>query len=321
MTKQELDEKLSFLSNPNGELQIILYAILKGITTPKKIDVRGNDLPQIMDIFISGVQTYILEKEDHVVLPLSTADERNKCFYEYDLELPEELSFMESVIGNDNIENFNFRTDDLADLDALIVVIADNDVEISLFKKLSSVEIIGRGGFILKKATERFERFEDKLLRVSPRFQVIRVDEKVIIIDLNMIEKSFGFHDVIAREATLGLNVISNMKIVSEMSDLESLISNVSFARKLIKAARDSPVIKNNIPNDQIIAFSKTHPATRNMKYTEDESQFNLNTKVSKDLFIKILNDDLLTSELTNLYYASLAKDGIEVEDSNETAN
>lgn len=315
MTKQELNENLDFLDNPNGGLQIILYAIFKNDVTPKKIDIASNDLPQILSIFKSGIRTYINEKDDHVILPLSTADERNKCFYTYDLELPEELLGMENVIGNDNIDNFNFQTDDIANLDALIIVIADNEQEISLFKKLSPVEVIGRGGYILKKTTERFERFEDKLLRISPKFQVIRVNDEVIILDINTIEKSFGFHDVIKREAMISLEAISNMQIISDISGLESMVSNVSFARKLTKVARSSPVIKLNIPNEQIVAFTKNHPATRNMKYTEDDRRFILNTKVSKNLFIKILNDDLLTSELTKLYYASLAKDGIEIED------
>src|SRR5699024_9538405 len=120
-------------------------------------------LPQIRDIFKNGIQSNIIEKDEHEILSLSTADERNKCFYTYDLELPEELQYLEDVIGNDNIENFNFRNDELTNLDALIVVIADNEVEISLFKKLYPIEIIGRGGYMLRKAHERFERFDENL--------------------------------------------------------------------------------------------------------------------------------------------------------------
>ncbi len=321
MTKDELNQSLQFLENPQGELQIIMYSIFKDGGEPKKIDIRGDDLPQIMGIFTNGIQSYILEKDDHVLLPLSTADERGKCFYTYDLELPEELKYLEHVIGDDDIEDFNFNDDQLSEIDALIVVIADNEVEISLFKKLSPVEVVGRGGYMLWKSNQRFERFEEQLLRISPRFQVIRVNGEVIIIDLNAIEKSFGFHEVITREAVASLDVIRNMEIVSNMEGLEELVTNISFARKLTKVARNSPVIQHGIPNENIIAFSKKHPATRNIKYTEDESQFDLDTRVSKDLFIKILNDDLLTSELTKLYYDSLAKDGIEIEDDENQEN
>lgn len=95
-------------------------------------------------------------------------------------------------------------------------------------------------------------------------------------------------------------------------------IDNVSFARKLTKIARNSPVLQNNIPNIDVINFSRQHPALRNkMRYTTDNAQFMLDTKTSKQLFIKLLNDDFLTSELTRLYYDSLAKDFIEMEDNN----
>jgi DNA-binding GntR family transcriptional regulator len=136
---------------------------------------------------------------------------------------------------------------------------------------------------------------------------------------LNTIEKSFGFHDVIKREAMIGLEAIREMSIVSNIGTLEELIDNVGFARRLTKIARNSPVIRNNIPNANIISFSMNHPAVRNkMRYTPDGSQFALDTKVSKDLFIKLLNDDFLTSELTSLYYDSLAKDNIETENEQE---
>ena len=45
-------------------------------------------------------------------------------------------------------------------------------------KKISGVEVIGRGGFILWKSNQIFKRFTDQLLRISPRFQALRVDEK-----------------------------------------------------------------------------------------------------------------------------------------------
>ena len=315
MNKIELNQHLNFVLQPNGELQIILYGCFaEGIV--KKLDVKGDDLPAIVQLFVDSIKERILNKDDYSVIPLSTADERTKCFYEYDLDIPKELETLETIIGNDQLEVFDFRNDALSDIHALIVVIADNNHAISLYKKLSSVEVIGRGSYLFWKANQRIERFNNQLLRVSGNFQLIRVENKIIILDLNLIEKSFGFHDVIKREATIGLNAIKEMGIVSNTNVLEELIDNVSFARKLTKIARNSPVIQNNIPNVNIINFSRTHPAVKGkIRYTKDGNQFSLDTKVSKNLFIKLLNDDFLTSELTRLYYDSLAKDNIEVQE------
>jgi len=322
MNKQELNTALEFLNAPQGELQVIFYAVIDGLDEPKKLDIKGEDLPELRKLFVDAIKSFVIDKTDFVVLPLSSADERGKCFYQYDLEIPQELELLENVIGNDNLQNFNFNSNQLSGIDSLIIVLADDNHEVSLFKKLSPVEIVGRGGFMLWKANQRFERFNDQMLRISSRFQVLRVAGELIIIDLSAIEKSFGFHDVITREATASLSVIEDMELVSNMDSLEELVSNISFARKLTKVAKSSPVIKLNIPNENIIAFAKAHPLTKKkMRFSEDGKQFNLDTRVSKDLFIKILNDDLLTSELTKLYYDSLAKDGIVLEEEATTDN
>lgn len=312
MNKVELNQSLDFLNNPEGDLQVIVYAYL-GNQLIKKLDIRYEDLSAIRDLFVSSVNREIISQEEFSVIPLSTADERANCFYEYDLELPEDLRILETLIGNDEIDIFNFEYDAFADIDALVIVLADANNEISLYKKISSVEVLGRGGYLLWKSNQRLERFRDQMLRVSSGFQILQVAGNTIIVDLKAIEKNFGFYDVIKREAVIGLEAIDNMRIVSNIDTLRELIENVSFARKLTKIARNSPVIQKRIPNVDIINFSRNHPAMKNkMRYTPDGTQFALDTKVSKDLFVKLLNDDFLTSELTKLYYNSLAKDSIE---------
>lgn len=322
MTKIELDNALAFINNPQGELQIIIYANVEDEDEPKKLDIKADDLPEIKQIFIDGINNFIIAKNNYTILQLSAADERGKCFYQYDLEIPEELELLESVIGNDNLQTFNFQVSQLSSIKSLVILLADDNNELTLYKRLSPVEVIGRGGHIFKKSNQRLEKFEDQLLRITAKFQIMRIAGEIIIIDLASIERSFGFHDVITREALLSIEAINDMQIVANIDSLNELVNNVSFARKLTKVAKFSPVIKLNIPVADIINFAKNHPLTKKkMRYNPEGTQFNLDTRVSKDLLIKILNDDLLTSELTKLYYDSLAKDGIEVEEENEVEN
>ncbi len=322
MNKQELDGLLNFINQPNIDLSINIYALLNGDKTPKKLDIQAIDLTSIRTIFIDSINNLVINENEYVLLPISSADERGKCFYEYDLELPEELNNLIDVIGNDNIHIFNFNDEQIVEINSLLIVIGNYEHQVSLFKKLSPIEVIGRGSFFLRKTSERFERFSNNLLRISPGFQALSINGSVIILNLKTIEKSFGFTEVIQREALLGIEAIREMSIVKNIEELESLIDNITFARKLIKVARSSPVILNNIPNLQIIDFTKNHPALRGkIRYNEDESMIKLHTKKSKDLFVKLLNDDFLTSELTRLFYDSLAKDGIDEEDNNQQEN
>jgi hypothetical protein len=314
MNKQELNQNLDFLFQENNSIDIIIYAILDGDENPKKLDIKAIDLPLIKKLFIDSIKKSVYEESEYVVLPISTADERGKCFYEYDLELPKELNRLTDVIGNDTIDNFNFNDEQIAKINSLIIVLSNLEHQVSLFKKLSPLEIIGRGGIFLKKAAERFEKFNNNLLRISPGFQALSINGTVIILNLKTIEKSFGFTEVIKREAIHGIDAIRNMSILQNIEELEGLIDNITFARKLIMVARSSPVIQNNIPNSQIINFTKIHPALKGkIKYNTDGTLINLHTKTAKNLFVKLLNDDFLTSELTKLFYDSLAKDGIEI--------
>ncbi|OUL64015.1 anti-phage protein KwaB [Flavobacterium sp. AJR] len=316
MNKQELNQNLAFLFEANSEIQVIVYAVVKDEIEPKKLNIDDDDLPSIKQMFLDSIESQIINKDDFEVLLLSTADERGKCFYEYDLEVPEELTFLDKVIGNDNIPIFNFKDETIENIDTLIIVLGNEVNQVSLYKKLSPVEIIGRGGFILKRAAERFERFRDNLLRISPGFQVLSVNQAIIILKLTTIERNFGIVNVIQREALLGIDAIRNMEVLSNIEVLEELIDDIGFARRLTKVRRSSPVIINNIPNSQIIVFSNTHPALRGkIKFNTDMTKINLDTRVSKNLFIKLLNDDYLTSELTSLFYDSLAKDGVKIED------
>ena len=316
MNKQELNKALAFINAPEGELQIIIYANISGANEPRRLDIKEEDLTELRKLFVASIESSIISKEDHTVLPLSSADERGNCFYQYDLEVPEGLKRLETIIGNDNLSNFSLSDNQFSNIESLIIVLADTKNEISLFKKLSTVEVIGRGGFMLWKSNQRFERFKDQLLRISSSFQALKVGGEIIIIDLDAIEKEFGFHEVIIKEATKSLSVIEEKELVDNIDTLKELVSDVRFARKLTKVARNSPVIRLGIPNESIIAFAKNHPLTKKkMKYNDSQTKFHLDTKVSKNLLIKILNDDLLTSELTKLYYDSLAKDDIIVEE------
>ncbi|GAB7198395.1 Kiwa anti-phage protein KwaB-like domain-containing protein [Dickeya oryzae] len=111
---------------------------------------------------------------------------------------------------------------------------------------------------------------------------------------------------------------ISDMNIITDIEVIRELIDDVKYARKLTRVAKASPVIAAGIDNLSIINFCKTYPTLKGrIRFNEDETKISLDTKVSKDLFIKVLMDDFLTSQLTKFYYDSIAKDAL----ASETAN
>jgi hypothetical protein len=114
------------------------------------------------------------------------------------------------------------------------------------------------------------------------------------------------------REATNGVDAIESLNLLDNPEVLHELIEDVKYARRLIKVSRSSPVLERGISNDRIVSFCRTYPGLAGrIRLNDTQDKLQLDTNVSKDLFIKLLMDDFLTSELTEYHYASVAKDNV----------
>lgn len=313
MTRQELIDAINLILEENQELSTVVYAVFKDSYEIKQLNIVNEEIDYIQNLFIESINNSILNVEEQTLVPVSEADDRANTIFEYDLDLPESLTYFNSEL-NDNIPNFAFNNDDLGNVEALLIEIGTEENQIVILKQLSPVEVFGRGGYMLWKSNQQFERFEDKVLRITPKFNGIKINGTFIFTELKLLERSHGFHDVIVREANTSIQLIQNLNLLDTTDGLTELLTNVRFARKVLKI-RNSPVLRNNIPNATIIAFTKNHPALRNkMNYNDDDTKIILETKLSKELFIKMLDDAYLTSELTNQFYESKAKDAVSIE-------
>lgn len=310
MNREEFRDNLNLILNEPAQLSTILYAVMKDNYQVKKLDIDNEEIAVIQNMFLESIHDKIISVDEQTIIRVSEADNRANTVFEYDLDLPDGLNYYSSAL-NDETPIFSFQNDDLANIDSLIIKIGTEQNQIKLFKKLSPVEVFGRGGYLLWKANNRLERFEDKVLRLTSNFDAIFINETYVFLSLKLLEKSFGFHEVIVREAIKSLELLTQIDVLDSVQGIQDLLAKTSFARKVVKI-RNSPVFTNNIPNARIIEFTRTHPSLINkMKYNEEGTQIILHSKISRELFIKMLDDAYLISELTSQYYESSAKDVI----------
>jgi len=320
MTREELINGLNSIVDRGVDLSTVVYAVLKETKEVKLLNIANNEIEYIQNMFLESIKSSILDVEGQSIVLVSEADDRSNTVFEYDLDLPESLVYINTQL-NDGLPVFSFQDDDLANIETLLIEIGTEEHQLTLLKQLSSVEVFGRGGYMLWKANERLEKFEDKVLRFTSKFQAVKIDGALIFTDLKILERNHGFHEVIIREAQTSIEVLAHLNLLATTDGISDLLNNVSFARKVVKI-RNSPVIRNNIPNDVIIEFTRTHPALiGKMNYNQNETQIILKTKISKELFVKMLDDAYLTSELTQQFYESKAKDEIAVGEEIENAN
>ena len=316
MNMQELKDALQIFYDNFDEIGVSVYAVLKDSEgTPVKIDIENAAIERLKALFIESMKEAITERDELSILNLSSSDERVNAIYIYDIDIPEELEAIDTILTSDEIPLLNIEETGLTNIKALLIEIGNNIGQIVLYKTMAPVNIYGRKSFFLKKSNTRLEQINDEFLRISPNFQLMRIQDKLLVLDLVSIERSFGFHEVIKREASSGIEAVESMRLVENMDVLHELLDDIKYARRFVKVAKSSPVIRAAIPNNQIIEFCKSFPQlSGKIRFNESEDKILLDTKVSKDLFIKLMMDDFLTSELTSYHYASVAKDSIDDE-------
>lgn len=292
-----------FLLDNSGEIEI------------KRADIDQDASDQLARNFIETISGTILLNDELSLLEISGADDRNNAIYHYDLpQVPTQIQHLATVLQRDNFDLFSFAADDLAHLEGILIILGHGSHQLALYKHQYPVALLKRDGsfsLVRVRNQNRLVKLEDDVLRINSKFEFMRVDDEYFIVDIKTLERFFGFHDAIRNVATQGISNIDKSQLVVDTQALIARLDDISFSRKLVKAARSSPVL-GVIPNEQVIAFVDAHPALRGkFRLSDDGSQLRLDTKVSQDLFLKLLNDDFLQSELTKRYYASLAKDNL----------
>jgi hypothetical protein len=318
----ELREKLSTLYQ--GNVGAVAYFILKTgeQLCIRTVDIKNEFLDDLRDRYLRSVTSSILNTDEPNVaglqlINISVADQRKDALYEYDLEtIPTELSFFESITRNGEQQIFSSDVDSLSNLYGYVIAIGNGQSKILLFRKHYPVSNFSpEKNFFIFESNHRFVKLEKDMIRLDHKIDIFYVKETIIVKNLRLLESFLGFHDIIRREATTSVQAIIDAGIVDNPETLSEMIEDISFARKLTKTAVNSPVL-GKIPTASIIQFAKNHPALKKkIRFSTDESKLHLHTKESKKLFLKLLNDDYLRSELTRAYYDSLAKDAMQIEE------
>lgn len=285
----------------------------------RMVDIENKHLDDLKNCYLNAITNSIMNTDDERVedlqlLQISVADERTNALYEFDLEeVPNELAFFNSISENGEQEVFTSKNESLKNLYGYVIAIGTSEKKVLLFKKHYPISAFSPQKFFIFESNHRFTKLDTTMIRLDPNFDMLYVENKIIVKKLDILEKYAGFHSIIQREATASVLAIADAEIVDNAEVLNDMIHDVSFARKLTKTAKGSPVI-GKIPTIAIVNFVKNHPKLKDkIKFSQDETKLHLDTKESKKQLLKLLNDDYLRSELTQAYYDSLAKDALNI--------
>lgn len=320
MTIEVLRERISsFFGLPNLTAEVYLLMKDGGLGGIKRADIDDDLNAEIVENYRREVVGKIVEDEGVSLLNLSAADDRRNAIFKYDFDdddagRVEEIAVLEEIPDLEGIPYFE-DGDDLSSLKAFLVLIADHERSMVLYSPHYPVGLVKRGHFLsaILGDDRIFRKLSSDVIRIGGAADIISLDGDTYVLNMKTLERSMGFHELIKGEARKSIEEIRASDILVSTEMLEASVGDMALARKLAAISQGSPVL-GHVPNDHIIGFAKANPALAGkFKFSEDGTKIDIKTKKAQRLFLKLLNDDYLTSELTHNFYETHAKDSIDV--------
>ena len=305
--------------NQNESASAVVYLVFKSSEgyVIRLMDVEHECQGEIKGFYVNALLSWISQVEEtHGATfefpKLSVADDRNSPGWEYDLGLSEELQFLSDINCNGEQTKFSQDRDDISKLYGYVAVVGTSTDKMVLFKKHMQVNTFAPSKLCLFNDGTRFKRFTKTIIRFDAKCDLVLFGQTILIKNLNVLERFLGFHDVITREATQSADSPDLNTLLDGVAKIKEWIkADVSFARKLVRVQRSSPVL-GRVGADKVISFIRSRSEFSSkirIVQTGEGEKISIKSKASAVLLLKILNDDFLKSELTDLNYESKAKD------------
>ncbi|MCW8345984.1 DUF4868 domain-containing protein [Vibrio sp. ZSDZ65] len=284
-------------------------------------DIDSKVLGKYRESFCKELRSKYTNNDSFSVPMLSNFDERQHALYKYDFspkEMPFDFNLTEEVLAYDAtrvVPTYQAKHDKLSNIRASIVLLSCSALNesIAFFQYIFPVSLLGSDKGVLNITTHktRLVELEHDVLKLNANFVFMQAKKHYFVENVNTLETRLHFKEVIHSRAHSYSSKLEELGIVEDLTKFnERIDKETSFARKLVKAYKNSAVIKDKISNEKIIEFAESQEYySKHLKANEAGSSFKLDSIVKCKRFLELLNDNFLKSELTEQNYLARSKD------------
>jgi len=177
-----------------------------------------------------------------------------------------------------------------------------------LFKKNYPINVLKiENSYTIFFSNNKLSLFDKDLLRLSKHFDVMLIEEELIILNRNEFEKAFDYVGAMQAAAEVNVEVINKSKLIDGLEKISELSQKKNTLRKLLNINPNSKILKKTPP--QIVRLAKKYKIIFEM--SEDEKKLSITTKKSALAFVEMLNDNYLKSEFSDSLYKIKGKSEI----------
>lgn len=305
MEREKIKVYIDNIINNKHSFGIKVFAVLNDKPNVELREVLITDklLGFLMDMLKDNINANILS--DDIILEDSKNISVQKVNTIYDIRIDDSYNPFSFIKNIDNCEKYN--VDEAKSLSGFLFKINFNDNDFWAYQQVYAITKINRDRFIRIFSRENvFDVFTDKIVAIASRIDLIIIEDHIVTGNIKLLQNRFGFAQFIRVEARKTIDRIIENNMISNTEKLINLIGQekTTTAKKLMKA-KDSPVFK--IDTEVLFKRIKEHDRYKSMIVFE-KGKIKTDTQKDVDNFLKMLNDDLLKSELTQIEYDSEAK-------------
>lgn len=316
MTLDQLNAKLSFLDGQDGPVSLSMYILLQGGGI-RSANLEEQARSELKIRFLSYLRRRLDMDDPNNYCPLTEHSDRKDAICYYDLEeVPEGLSAMSQVIQDEDRVEFSAGQDGFNNIEGFVFLIGNERSKVAIYKKHYPIALITQGPKFLSfgKSDTGLVQITDDILKISDKFEFLQIDQSLIVFSTNTLERYFGYDGILQTAARKNFDLISDAELIENIEELEELVTQKKFAKKMVAIKAQTPVLA--LPFDKIRQFILEHPKLkRRLKFNDSNDRIRFHSRKSKELFLDLLSDSYLKSELTELLYHSSIKDSLSNEE------
>jgi hypothetical protein len=311
MTREEFINNLAFLEEQ--EVPVVEIFILEQPSVDDgglRCDIYKARLheriPQeIMDLYYPSIKKALIKKEYDLTEYNPALLPDFDVIWNYETNVVPFYGMIEGRLNNVQ-DYYNDRVLPYDEIWAIWIKIQHNNNLFYLLKKITPAKVLSTGGALAVIFSDNvFKKLESDILTLDGTFDVLSFDNMLYFENKQKFERALLYETVKQEVAIATLDEINEIGILDNFDMVKEFLKDDYHSINKLNKIKSKPYFRT-------LTFSHCKSITDqyglNLSYDEATGRFLIQNKKEAKMFIKVLNDDFLKSEMTNLKYSANSK-------------
>lgn len=305
MNKEEIQDSIKNIVLPDKIPGFTIYVCLReecGVGI-KKINATNELIDCARDRVLQFIVHSYLSDEAEFDSSDNIADNKNVIYEIKFTDAYRPFSFLDLT---ESCEEY-YSENDKGRLLGFIFRVNIGDKQIWAYQHIYPTSRVDRSKKLFARFVENaYDIINEDIVQLNSRVDLIILSTCVITSKINIMQQYFGFEEYIRAAAQNTIKIIHDLDVLKEDEKLIAFETKrkLTNAKKLLKA-RNSPVLK--MDKVDLLRRLKVHSRYQYMFKFEDD-YIVISSQKDVEIFIKMLNDDIVRSDLTDHEYDSSSK-------------